>query len=516
MGLRDAFRLPAPEQRVDQWHISPLVDLAAYSTSWLWVLVPLLLLGPARADYLLLYIFTIGLTDLHRHFGLPYVYLDAQVRERYPARFWLFPLVMALAFLASPALAASDLAFTPVGASALAAGLIVLLQIIRRDGGEAAVPVDELMLVLASGTIVALSLSSFGELIPVETSWWWLGAALFAATTFDYSRMRRALRTPAEGPDTPAAPREQAIASSGGPGFVSSISILALIGAALLVEQWAASRAVVVALPLESLLAGVGVFAALWNFWHVYMQKYGILRMYNAKSRARFGTLGESEETPGWADRALVLCWLPLYFAYLGPAYREIAVDYFDDASAVLPGFISLLEQAMPVTIPLTIALVVSVHVLWAREEWRANRLRSAPRLAMAGGTTALALCFFVFDPVKVYLAFAFSHAIEYCVFVWAFQRKRYREELGHQPALGRMLRHPVIFYVTMVLLFALGIVLLKYWGRWIVPDADRPMLLGYRTAYWLGFWGIYQSMVHFYFDGFLWKMRLPSVRANI
>ncbi len=40
--------------------------------------------------------------------------------------------------------------------------------------------------------------------------------------------------------------------------------------------------------------------------------------------------------------------------------------------------------------------------------------------------------------------------------------------------------------------------------------------MLGYRTAKWLSYWGIYQSMVHFYFDGFLWKMRLSSVRANL
>jgi hypothetical protein len=244
------------------------------------------------------------------------------------------------------------------------------------------------------------------------------------------------------------------------------------------------------------------------------MQKYGIMRMYSAKARGRFA--GELAEVPGWADRALVLCWLPLYFAYLGPLYREIAVDYFDDAKTVLPGFIDLLERAMPVTIPLTLALVLVVHGLWLQREWQANRLRSVPRLLMTAGTTGLAACFFVFDPVKVYLAFAFSHALEYCVFVWAFQRKRYQQPLEHGPALGRLLQRPVLFYLGMVALFAVAFLLLKYWGRFIMPEAARPELFGYRTAYWLGFWGVYQSMVHFYFDGFLWKMRLPSVRANI
>ena len=37
-----------------------------------------------------------------------------------------------------------------------------------------------------------------------------------------------------------------------------------------------------------------------------------------------------------------------------------------------------------------------------------------------------LGAAFLFFDPVKVYLAFAFSHAVEYMVFVWAILRRRY------------------------------------------------------------------------------------------
>jgi hypothetical protein len=506
MGLRAAFRVPEPDEKVVGWHVSPLIDLSAYSLSWVWVLVPLLLLGPTRVDYLFLYLLTIGITDLHRHFGLPYVYLDSDVRRRYPARFWLFPALLLVAFAASPYLDHSQLELSIPQVFALGGLLFLLLQILRRDGGEAAVPVGTLVRVLGSSMGAAAVLhvwcSSFA--LEFDGGWWWLAVALFASTWFDWQRSR----TPAQASEREGA-GEVAIATSGAPNFTVSMGILALLGLALLLDRWQ-PRSIEVA----HVLAAVGVFAALWNFWHVYMQKYGILRMYSAKARGRFS--GEIAEAPGWSDRALVLCWLPLYFAYLGPLYREIAVDYFDDAKAVLPGFIDLLDQATPVTVPLALALVLVVHGLWLRNEWRANRLRSAPRLWMAAGTTGLAACFFVFDPVKVYLAFAFSHALEYCVFVWAFQRKRYQQPLAHDPALGRLLRRPLFFYLVMIALFAVAFLLLKYWGRFIVPDAARPELFGHRTAYWLGFWGVYQSMVHFYFDGFLWKMRLPSVRANI
>lgn len=506
MGLRAVFRVPEPDEKVVDWHVSPLVDLSAYSLSWVWVLVPVLLLGPTRVDYLFWYLLTIGLTDLHRHFGLPYVYLDSDVRRRYPARFWLFPAVLLLLWLATPYLDHSSLELSIPGVFALGGLLLLLLQILRRDGGEAAVPVGTLVRVLglSMGSAAVLHVWCGAFQLGFDSAWWWLAAALFASTWFDWQRGRAP--KPADGPSPSG---EVAIATEGAPAFTVSMGILALIGAALLLGRWMPTT-----VHVWHVLAVVGVFAALWNFWHVYMQKYGIMRMYSAKARGRLG--GEIAEAPGWSDRALVLCWLPLYFAYLGPLYREIAVDYFEDAKAVLPGFIDLLEQAMPVTIPLGLALVLIVHGLWLRNEWRANRLRSAPRLLMAAGTSGLATCFFLFDPVKVYLAFAFSHAVEYCVFVWAFQRKRYQKPLAHDPVLGRLLRRPLLFYLGMVAVFFVAFLLLKYWGRFIVPEAPRPELFGYRIAYWMGFWGVYQSMAHFYFDGFLWKMRLPSVRANI
>lgn len=516
MGLRAAFRIPGPDERVDGWHISPLVDLSAYSLSWLWVLAPLLLMGETRKEYLPVYLLIIAATDLHRHFGLPYVYADAQVRERYPARFWLFPAVLLLAWMVSPWLDHSQLVFDTASTCALVALVIVLLQIIRRDGGPDAPPSRALALVLVAtmGPAAILHTIKVQLAIGLQPAWWWFAAALSASTWLDWQRLRqRGERAPesteSTGEQAITASGEQAIAVSGGKGFVASLSIVALLGFALLAGPWLEASQAGGGVKVGSILAAVGVFAALWNFWHVYMQKYGILRMYNAKAKQRPGT-------PGWNDKALLLCWLPLYFAWLGPVYREIAVDYFDDASAVLPGFIDLLSRAMPVTVPLTAAFVVVVYVLWLRAEWRANKLRSAPRLWMVAGTTGLALCFFVFDPIKVYMAFAFSHALEYCVFVWAFQRRRYHAKLEHDPALGKLLRRPVLFYLAMVLAFGVAILLAKYWGRYIFEDAERPTVLGYRTSYWLGFWGIYQSMAHFYFDGFLWKMRLPSVRANL
>jgi len=115
-----------------------------------------------------------------------------------------------------------------------------------------------------------------------------------------------------------------------------------------------------------------------------------------------------------------------------------------------------------------------------------------------------------------VYMALAFGHAVEYMVFVWAFQRRRYARPLAHDPLLGRLLRYPLaaygVFTIGAAVLFVLG----SYWGVLIFRDQPRPELFGAPLALWFGFWAVYQSMVHFYFDGFLWKMRLPELRAQL
>ena len=54
------------------------------------------------------------------------------------------------------------------------------------------------------------------------------------------------------------------------------------------------------------------------------------------------------------------------------------------------------------------------------------------PLQAIYGADFAVAPLSVVVDPVRAFLAFSFSHAVEYMVFVWAFQRRRYAAPLPH------------------------------------------------------------------------------------
>lgn len=358
---------PNQDSRSLRWHVSPGVDLTAYAFSWAFVLAPLTLVTQHNHQ-VALFLLVVGLTFAHRHYTIPYVYLDREVFDRHPGRFTWFPAVMFVGFLATPFL-------------------------------------------------------------------WNTRARLF--------------------------------------------------------------------------VAGVVFFAGAWNIWHVYAQKFGILRLYAAKSGSDF-------QIPRWVDRLLLFAWVPLYLAWLGPEYREQVLFAFPTVKDITVPLLDTLERAQPFMLAPAWLIVAGSLAAFALNEWRSTRFRNAPRLGMAVGTTLLSASFLVFNPVHVFMAFAFSHAVEYMVFVWAFQRRRYSEPLPHQPLLGRLLQRPWLAYGTFTAVLVFPYLLMRFYGTFIVPEASSPLLLGTTIERWGFYWSVWQSLVHFYYDGFLWKIRMPAVRANL
>jgi len=350
-----------------RWHVSPAVDVSAYALSWLFILLPLTYFSSHEHQVVMLLI-VVGLTFAHRHYTLPYVYLDREIFDTHPKRFTWFPLVMLIGFLASPAV-------------------------------------------------------------------------------------------------------------------------------------WNTRARIVV--------AAIVFVAGAWNIWHVYMQKFGVLRMYAAKS-------GSSTDSPRWVDRVLLFCWVPLYLAWLGPSYRDQIENAFPTVRDIALPLIDAMARALPILLVPAIACVVAGLGIFLHYEWKTQGLRNAPRLSMAFGTTLLSASFLMFNPIHVFMAFAFSHAVEYMVFVWAFQRRRHRAPRVPEPRLGRILKHPWLAYGMFTFGITVPYLLMRFWGYLIVPEATNPMILGTTIERWAFYWSVFQSLVHFYYDGFLWKMRMPSVQANI
>lgn len=466
--------VPAPDAKVRNWHVAPWVDTLAYAFSWLPFLAIVAFLGDSqRHDYIYGYLIVLAFTDVHRHYGFPYVYMDRQIFGTFPLRFTLFPLAMLALFVVSPILARADV-FIPLEAlAAMVSAVVLLIQVMRLDRDPETRPKQRDWLRALVVAVVAGSIGfGLASSLELNASWaWW--AAIVSA-----SFMLRA-------------------------GWVLPVIALAtgLIPYAL--------GDVVSSVRPRPLLNFAAVFAGIWNIWHVYMQKYGILRMYSAKA-------GAEERVPGWVDRLLIFAWMPLYLFYLGTTYRTEVNRLFSRGRDILAPLFDAVEVGAQYGMLPSIGLVVGSVAVFLYWENRSHGLKNAPRLVMATGTTLLAASFLVVHPLKAYLAYALSHAVEYMVFVWAFQRRRYREPLQHKPFIQRFLHRPILVYVVSALALGLVFTYMKYYGRWIWPEADMPAIFDVTTYELIGFWTVYQSMVHFYFDGFLWKMRSPTIRATV
>ena len=166
-------------------------------------------------------------------------------------------------------------------------------------------------------------------------------------------------------------------------------------------------------------------------------QKYGIFRLYNAKNNSEL-------KVPGWVDRALVWGWLPLYFLFSVAALRRLcSASLLSRKNNSLSGLRRLQQSLCRISYGRRSHWWSPRSQHFLAYEYRVNRFSNAPRLWMLVGTSLLASSFLWMHPLKAYLAYAFSHALEYTVFVWAFQRRRYHAELEHKPLLGRLLKHP-------------------------------------------------------------------------
>ena len=87
--------------------------------------------------------------------------------------------------------------------------------------------------------------------------------------------------------------------------------------------------------------------------------------------------------------------------------------------------------------------------------------------------------------PVKAFIALAFSHAVEYMVFVWAFQRRRYQHSAAPPSPMKRLVQSGVLYYLPFTVL--LGALSAGHFlaGRTVVPGAPPTPGLSLSLTRW-------------------------------
>lgn len=243
-------------------------------------------------------------------------------------------------------------------------------------------------------------------------------------------------------------------------------------------------------------LHGLILLLLVWSTWHVLMQTYGMLRIYEMK---RFGATRGYGRLDFWACVAL-FAW-----GFVGSEARLFV----------------LAETAWQVGLPMLTArgaeilrwtvgggaLVVLGCYLWSlARDFAAGQLVWVKPLLLLSTGGLYWICGLPIVPVLLGIAmFEIFHAIQYDALVWS-----YDQQLGHK--VGRRFGPLRRFFEgrgSFALLYLAAIA--AFGGLRLLADVideqqTRTLLLAALTA---------TTILHFYFDGFIWKVSAASQPAT-
>jgi hypothetical protein len=235
-----------------------------------------------------------------------------------------------------------------------------------------------------------------------------------------------------------------------------------------------------------------------WNVWHTIMQRHGITRIYAGKAG---GGLEQREH----GRRDLWLLWSAvaltavLTLSFRGSTFAGIgnARKLLRAASPLLHGWLgwSLLALVVAVT------LVIAARWLAAERAATIELRERVPRINFMLSTLALLAVFVAHGPITGYLCFGVAHAVEYVFFFHVFGQRKFA---GRPPAerglAARLLARPLVSGPIIALALALLFFAL-------VDHRDSEAYLVYYTA---------TSLLHFLYDGWIWKVRKPEVANHL
>ena len=238
--------------------------------------------------------------------------------------------------------------------------------------------------------------------------------------------------------------------------------------------------------------------AYLWGVWHGLMQTYGFLRIYDAK-------VGSVSRLTARLDSAMCITWFGAAVLLSPTRMAKILTDYYRSGGAIIsPALVGgLTEVWLTATALATVGFVA--HLLYARAH--GNRQSPAKLMLMA---TSIAFWWYsnvVVSNMLVGIAlFEIFHDVQYLTIVWLFNLNR----VDRNPTVGRFTRF--LFRRSWGLAGLYVGLVAAYGSLNLVPlglssQTLTRALTGLLTA---------SALLHFYYDGFIWKVREPSIGESL
>lgn len=239
----------------------------------------------------------------------------------------------------------------------------------------------------------------------------------------------------------------------------------------------------------------VQLVALAWGIWHGLMQTYGFSRIYDAKASSGAAARART-------DFALCVAWFVAAVLLSPLRFRSCLELYYDSGGPVISNLVvSGIRSGS-----LAILAIVTASFLW--RQWtdaRAGRgISYVKMLLLASSIGFWWYCNNGVQNILVGIAlFEVFHDVQYLSIVWIYNRARVERDQsigGFMRFVFRRSGSLLGVYVGLVLAYgAIGLV-----ARGISIEAIRNTLIGVVTA---------SALLHFYYDGFIWKVRETQTR---
>lgn len=242
----------------------------------------------------------------------------------------------------------------------------------------------------------------------------------------------------------------------------------------------------------------IQLVAMAWGIWHGLMQTYGFCRIYDAKASARAAARAR-------ADLALCVAWFSAAVLLSPMRFRSFLELYYESGGPVVPaGAIAASRTGIIVVLAL-----VTLFFLWQQaSDWRAARGASPVKITLL--VSSIAFWWYCNNGVQNILVgialFEVFHDVQYLAIVWIYNRTRVERDKnigGFMRFVFRRSGALIGVYVGLVL--AYGAIALTQSA--ITIEGIRHALIGIVTA---------SALLHFYYDGFIWKVRETQTRAML
>ena len=236
----------------------------------------------------------------------------------------------------------------------------------------------------------------------------------------------------------------------------------------------------------------------LWGIWHGMMQTYGFGRIYDAK-------IGSFATVTRRLDFAMCAVWFASG-VILSPARMTDTLEglYGCGLPFISPVGIHALQQFFWFA-------AVAVAILWLGNYiwmWISGTRQNPVKLALFA--TSIAFWWYCNNGVANILAgialFEVFHDVQYLSIVWIYNRNRVEKDSsigGFMRFVFRRSGSLIGLYVGLVLAYGS----IGYLNSYLSIDTITRVLTGIVAA---------SGLLHFYYDGFIWKVREKSTRQSL